>query len=48
MVNKYFSICVIGASNVDINIRVREKLHNDTSVVGKIYLTSGGGWEKYC
>lgn len=42
MKNKPFNLCVVGASNVDIHVRVQEELQNDTSTIGEIYLTSGG------
>lgn len=42
MANNYCSLCVVGASNVDIHVRMQEELQNDTSIVGEIYLTAGG------
>lgn len=40
MINK--RLYVVGASNVDINVRMQGELQNDTSLIGEIYLTAGG------
>lgn len=42
MANEHYSLCVVGASNVDIHIKAQEKLQNDTSTIGEVYLTVGG------
>lgn len=42
MKDEKFDVCVIGASNVDIHVEVKEALENDISMIGDISLSAGG------
>ena len=42
MENTNLSVCVIGVSNIDIHIKCDQHLEKDRSIMGNIFVTSGG------